>query len=203
MAEKLASARLPYMPFSPSKGLKLPPLKGNFGVLQEATETGMAPRTREQALAEAKSIDDDYPAENEGAFAVNSGSRILAATAPPTHDLQPSATILAVPESGTANDAGDRPSGLVALTEGENGTTRRRRRRGPQLSSVPDLENGNGAAKKRQRRNGIDMPKKYWSEEETRMLLDGVSKYKKKWRLILQDPAYQFNNRSGVDLKDR
>lgn len=43
-----------------------------------------------------------------------------------------------------------------------------------------------------------------WSEDETNNLLLGVHKYGVgKWTDILEDPAFSFNNRSGVDLKDR
>ncbi|QSZ31062.1 hypothetical protein DSL72_000623 [Monilinia vaccinii-corymbosi] len=43
-----------------------------------------------------------------------------------------------------------------------------------------------------------------WSEEETNNLLLGVHKYGVgKWSDILEDPSFTFNNRSGVDLKDR
>ncbi|KAF7867192.1 hypothetical protein EAF04_005275 [Stromatinia cepivora] len=43
-----------------------------------------------------------------------------------------------------------------------------------------------------------------WSEDETNNLLLGVHKYGVgKWTEILEDPSFAFNNRSGVDLKDR
>ncbi|KAF7926606.1 hypothetical protein BELL_0264g00060 [Botrytis elliptica] len=46
--------------------------------------------------------------------------------------------------------------------------------------------------------------RKRWSEDETNNLLLGVDKYGVgKWMDILEDPKFTFNNRSGVDLKDR
>src|SRR2546423_12087163 len=43
-----------------------------------------------------------------------------------------------------------------------------------------------------------------WSDGETRDLLLGVEKYGSgKWKLILEDAAYSFNDRTTVDLKDR
>ncbi|KAF3765119.1 hypothetical protein M406DRAFT_98226 [Cryphonectria parasitica EP155] len=47
-------------------------------------------------------------------------------------------------------------------------------------------------------------PRKKWSEEETKHLLLGVSKYGVgKWTSILDDPEYSFNGRTAGDLKDR
>ncbi|ETI28168.1 hypothetical protein G647_00617 [Cladophialophora carrionii CBS 160.54] len=43
-----------------------------------------------------------------------------------------------------------------------------------------------------------------WSESETRDLLAGVKKYGMgKWKQILDDPSFNFSERSSVDLKDR
>ncbi|KAJ2732932.1 hypothetical protein IW152_003426 [Coemansia sp. BCRC 34962] len=43
-----------------------------------------------------------------------------------------------------------------------------------------------------------------WSEEETTNLLQGCTKYGVgAWKKILDDPAFTFNNRTSVDLKDR
>ncbi|KAJ2792696.1 hypothetical protein GGI18_000201 [Coemansia linderi] len=43
-----------------------------------------------------------------------------------------------------------------------------------------------------------------WSEEETTNLLQGCTKYGVgAWKKILDDPAFAFNNRTSVDLKDR
>jgi hypothetical protein len=43
-----------------------------------------------------------------------------------------------------------------------------------------------------------------WSEEETNQLLLGVHKHGvSKWKTILKDPEFTFNNRNAVDLKDR
>jgi hypothetical protein len=43
-----------------------------------------------------------------------------------------------------------------------------------------------------------------WSEDETRHLLAGVRKHGVgKWKQILTDPTYTFQERSAVDLKDR
>ncbi|OWY42060.1 MYB DNA-binding-like protein [Alternaria alternata] len=43
-----------------------------------------------------------------------------------------------------------------------------------------------------------------WSEQETKDLLVGVSRYGiGNWKKILQDPDFGFNNRTAVDLKDR
>lgn len=47
-------------------------------------------------------------------------------------------------------------------------------------------------------------PRKKWTEEETNNLLLGVSKHGVgRWTDILEDPSFSFNDRSGVDLKDR
>ncbi|KAL4248780.1 hypothetical protein ABKN59_008370 [Abortiporus biennis] len=46
--------------------------------------------------------------------------------------------------------------------------------------------------------------RKKWSEEETKMLVDGCNKYGVgNWKAILNDPDLKFDNRSPVDLKDR
>jgi len=46
--------------------------------------------------------------------------------------------------------------------------------------------------------------RKKWTEEETNNLLLGVHKHGVgKWSDILDDPSFTFNDRSGVDLKDR
>ena len=46
--------------------------------------------------------------------------------------------------------------------------------------------------------------RKKWTEEETNNLLRGVSKHGVgRWTDILEDPSFSFNDRSGVDLKDR
>lgn len=46
--------------------------------------------------------------------------------------------------------------------------------------------------------------RKKWTEEETNNLLLGVSKHGVgRWTDILEDPSFLFNERSGVDLKDR
>ncbi|TAQ83495.1 hypothetical protein B7494_g8181 [Chlorociboria aeruginascens] len=46
--------------------------------------------------------------------------------------------------------------------------------------------------------------RKKWTEQETNHLLLGVHKYGVgKWTDILEDSSFVFNNRSGVDLKDR
>ncbi|KAG9770755.1 hypothetical protein KCU88_g6536, partial [Aureobasidium melanogenum] len=43
-----------------------------------------------------------------------------------------------------------------------------------------------------------------WSENETRDLLAGVKKHGiGKWKQILDDPSFEFSDRSSVDLKDR
>ena len=47
------------------------------------------------------------------------------------------------------------------------------------------------------------IPRK-WTDSETKGLLQGVEKYGSgKWKSILQDPAFSFNHRTAVDLKDR
>ncbi|CAD6447809.1 301202b4-6c7b-4128-8029-eb6ef9b408b1 [Sclerotinia trifoliorum] len=61
------------------------------------------------------------------------------------------------------------------------------------------VQNGN----KKKRRKSVKARNK-WSEDETNNLLLGVHKYGVgKWMEILEDPSFAFNNRSGVDLKDR
>lgn len=42
---------------------------------------------------------------------------------------------------------------------------------------------------------------KRWTDEETQNLREGVDRWGTKWAKILQ--SYEFNDRSGVDLKDR
>lgn len=45
---------------------------------------------------------------------------------------------------------------------------------------------------------------KFWTEEETEQLIQGVRKHGiGKWKQILEDPDLQFDGRSCVDLKDR
>ncbi|KAK0723830.1 hypothetical protein B0T21DRAFT_294400 [Apiosordaria backusii] len=47
-------------------------------------------------------------------------------------------------------------------------------------------------------------PRKKWTDEETNILLLGVSKHGVgKWTNILEDPDFTFNGRSAGDLKDR
>ncbi|OJA17060.1 WSC protein [Rhizopogon vesiculosus] len=47
-------------------------------------------------------------------------------------------------------------------------------------------------------------PRKKWSEEETRMLVEGCNTWGVgNWKAILKDPKLKFDNRSPVDLKDR
>jgi hypothetical protein len=47
-------------------------------------------------------------------------------------------------------------------------------------------------------------PRRKWTEEETKHLLLGVSKHGVgKWTSILEDPEFQFNDRTAGDLKDR
>ncbi|KAJ7572661.1 hypothetical protein C8J56DRAFT_874906 [Mycena floridula] len=47
-------------------------------------------------------------------------------------------------------------------------------------------------------------PRKKWSEEETKMLVDGCQLHGVgNWKTILNDPNLRFDNRSPVDLKDR
>ncbi|KZT37192.1 hypothetical protein SISSUDRAFT_882489 [Sistotremastrum suecicum HHB10207 ss-3] len=47
-------------------------------------------------------------------------------------------------------------------------------------------------------------PRKKWTEEETRMLVDGCNRWGVgNWKQILSDPELVFDNRSPVDLKDR
>ncbi|KAF8809935.1 hypothetical protein BYT27DRAFT_7209875 [Phlegmacium glaucopus] len=47
-------------------------------------------------------------------------------------------------------------------------------------------------------------PRKKWSEEETRMLVEGCQTHGVgNWKTILQDPDLKFHDRSAVDLKDR
>ena len=47
-------------------------------------------------------------------------------------------------------------------------------------------------------------PPRKWKDEETQQLLRGVEKHGiGKWKLILDDPAFVFEGRTAVDLKDR
>jgi len=65
----------------------------------------------------------------------------------------------------------------------------------PGDSSLP------GGAKTRRR---AAKPRRKWSEAETKHLLLGVSKHGVgKWTSILEDPEFEFNERTAGDLKDR
>lgn len=69
----------------------------------------------------------------------------------------------------------------------------------PTREEVDKDDKCTGKAKKR-----VTKPRSKWSEEETKHLLLGVSKYGVgKWKNILGDPEYHFNDRSAGDLKDR
>jgi hypothetical protein len=64
------------------------------------------------------------------------------------------------------------------------------------------LEEENAASTKPTKKR--TKPRKKWTEEETNNLLLGVSKHGLgNWADILEDPCFSFNDRSGVDLKDR
>jgi hypothetical protein len=69
-----------------------------------------------------------------------------------------------------------------------------------------DSTNNNGGKKsagKKSPRKDVRARKK-WTEEETNNLLLGVSKHGVgRWVDILEDRSFSFNERSGVDLKDR
>jgi len=77
----------------------------------------------------------------------------------------------------------------------------------PKESSKPDdvsspIEKKKPASKGRMKKDV--KARKKWSEEETNNLLLGVHKHGVgKWTDILEDPDFTFNQRSGVDLKDR
>ncbi|CAM6032185.1 unnamed protein product, partial [Sphagnum compactum] len=46
--------------------------------------------------------------------------------------------------------------------------------------------------------------RRFWDEDETECLKEGVRKYGKgKWKAILSDPSFSFKDRSSVDLKDK
>ncbi|PSR85751.1 hypothetical protein BD289DRAFT_433537 [Coniella lustricola] len=67
------------------------------------------------------------------------------------------------------------------------------------ISTAPDGERPLAKVKRKAAK-----PRKKWSEEETKHLLLGVSKYGVgKWTSILDDPEYSFNGRTAGDLKDR
>jgi hypothetical protein len=72
------------------------------------------------------------------------------------------------------------------------------------LTVVPSSDDpAPDVSRKRTKKNDVRARRK-WTEEETNNLLLGVHKYGVgKWSEILEDPAFSFNNRSGVDLKDR
>ncbi|PQE06197.1 hypothetical protein CJF30_00005132 [Rutstroemia sp. NJR-2017a BBW] len=72
------------------------------------------------------------------------------------------------------------------------------------LTAVPSSDDpAPDVSRKRAKKNDVRARRK-WTEEETNNLLLGVHKYGVgKWSEILEDPAFSFNNRSGVDLKDR
>jgi hypothetical protein len=68
----------------------------------------------------------------------------------------------------------------------------------PEKQDKPD-KTSRGRAKRR-----IGKPRRKWSEEETNHLLLGVNKHGVgKWTSILEDPEYNFNERTAGDLKDR
>jgi hypothetical protein len=47
-------------------------------------------------------------------------------------------------------------------------------------------------------------PRKMWTKEETQMLVDGCNIWGVgNWKAILNDPKFEFQDRSPVDLKDR
>ena len=61
-------------------------------------------------------------------------------------------------------------------------------------SAVPDPKPKGGVGKARRK----------WSKQETEDLLQGVAQHGVgKWKKILRDPAFNFNARNSIDLKDR
>ncbi|KAH7037138.1 uncharacterized protein B0I36DRAFT_62169 [Microdochium trichocladiopsis] len=67
-------------------------------------------------------------------------------------------------------------------------------------SSAPDPERTPTGKPKRK----AAKPRRKWSEEETNHLLLGVSKHGVgRWTDIMEDPEYNFHDRSAGDLKDR
>lgn len=67
----------------------------------------------------------------------------------------------------------------------------------------PNNRSGKQLASKKVQKKGVKARKR-WTEEETKNLLLGVSKYGVgRWTDILEDQNFTFNGRSGVDLKDR
>jgi len=67
--------------------------------------------------------------------------------------------------------------------------------KGPDRSEKPNHGRTKGRARK---------PRRKWSEEETNYLLLGVQKHGfGKWTKIVEDPEYEFDDRTAGDLKDR
>ena len=61
-----------------------------------------------------------------------------------------------------------------------------------------------GKSQQKQSRKRAAKPRRKWSEEETNHLLLGVSRHGVgKWTTILDDPDFNFNDRTAGDLKDR
>jgi hypothetical protein len=71
------------------------------------------------------------------------------------------------------------------------------------LENSPDTVDGRKSTEGQNHKKAGKTRKK-WTEEETNNLLLGVYKHGVgRWTDILEDPSFWFNNRSGVDLKDR
>ncbi|KAF5343936.1 hypothetical protein D9758_012144 [Tetrapyrgos nigripes] len=80
-------------------------------------------------------------------------------------------------------------SSEVCLVPEKSGKLRR-------IAPDEDDEDLGGLQEKKQR--------KKWTPEETQMLVDGCNKHGVgNWKVILSDPAFKFDGRSPVDLKDR
>ncbi|KIY66154.1 hypothetical protein CYLTODRAFT_444894 [Cylindrobasidium torrendii FP15055 ss-10] len=91
-----------------------------------------------------------------------------------------------VPAANFRDDTGIYVQGAETSTEGSP----------LKISSEPDAEETMPPLEKKAR--------KKWSPEETQMLVDGCNKHGVgNWKTILGDPAFTFDGRSPVDLKDR
>lgn len=82
----------------------------------------------------------------------------------------------------------------------------------PRVLNRPERRGSPEVSKRHDHESSLQLPTEHyvpskrrkWTDAELKALKSGVAKYGKgHWRMILSDPAFQFNDRSIVDLKDR
>ncbi|KAI9645318.1 hypothetical protein NHQ30_006054 [Ciborinia camelliae] len=116
------------------------------------------------------------------------------------HEPPPQAALFPPIASSSFHDSHGRNS-LNALAPKPTETKGDFKSDGVALSASEGFLDQNRNTKKRRKDVGT---RNKWSEDETNNLLLGVHKYGVgKWTDIVEDPSFAFNNRSGVDLKDR